>query len=159
MILFLLGCSNNKKSNISSTVTIDSNNAAENDIMVVSPKINQIIINFIDKSISKQNCSTPFLCIFEKDSADIFFTLTRSFPENYAEIDGYVEISGMPIGFMYTNLIIDEQIIDIALLKKDSIHRIFAIREDLKENYFEPQGDKYKIYSKDSLELVFSGYL
>ena len=162
---FLLISCNSKTSNEKKT---DSNKKQkemikENKTGAICPvlyKELESLIAYNDSASKKDKFSINIYIVFFSKKADgcyITISTTHFYDSHY--LIGYIMINNKMISFYNPENECNNGLIDVVKLEKEKPEGFIDENSEQANDIYEPNGRKYKIHSKDSLELVYSGFL
>ena len=112
-----------------------------------------------------------YIVFFSESKGDCYVTIFQSlcyyqsfYPQTLSHpsynLEGYTLLNGKMIAFYNPESNCNKGLVDITKLKKGKPKDFPGENSDIAvHTNYDPWGKKYKIHSKDSLELVYSGYL
>jgi hypothetical protein len=168
LALLLLSCGHDnnkitekKEQENNKQIEMDNENI---EIESISPKLLEIIddmISFYD-NYYKESTIKPniFIITFYKTDNECYIEIVQHL---YLfciinDLKGYEIIKNRLIAFYNTESECNCGLVNPCKLKKDTINDTF-LNEKAEINIFETSGRIYKIHSKDSLELTFTGFI
>ena len=164
LVLLLTSCNIDKRKQeglINSSLDLDS---IRNQEEVISPLLREEITKFRKYTDSINKESSINECVYGVDfymvNDTCYLTIASTVFYNGKCLSGYVISDSVLIAIYNYNSCNQEILIDIAKLKKGKPKGFPDENSDIAiHTTFDPWVKKYKIHSKDSLELVFSGFL
>lgn len=165
-VIALFGCNGVKEdcsNNNESEVEIEQQTVI-NHHEAVSANVLKTISCYIAKNDSLLNMDSDssqglYVVDFYKENQECFFLIGAAQYYKSNEIDGCIYIKNNLVVFYNSDTCENYSLINIEKLGRKEDIEGYPTESTYMDGSFEPKGNIYKIYNKDSLELVFSGYL
>ncbi len=100
-----------------------------------------------------------YMVFFSKKVDGCYITITTVHFYDSNHLVGYTMIDNKMIVFYNPESECNKGLVDINKLEKGKPGSFIDENSEQANDIYEPNGRRYKIYSKDSLELVYSGWL
>ncbi len=100
-----------------------------------------------------------YIVFFSEKVDGCYITMSTAHFYDSHHLVGYIIINDKMIAFYKPESECNKGLVDITKLKKGKPDGFIDENSEWANDIYEPNGRKYKVHSKDSLELVYSGYL